>query len=55
MRGKTAKAIRRVVRAKYPQLEEADKSQYKTYYRKVKKMFKSLPASEKKLLLAVKS
>jgi hypothetical protein len=55
MRGKTARAIRQVVRAKYPQLEEADKVQYKAYYRKVKRMFKSLPASEKKLLLAVKN
>jgi len=55
MRGTVARAIRNVVRLKYPQLEEADKSQYKSYYRKVKKLFKSLPKSEKRMLLAVKN
>ncbi len=55
MRGKTARALRQVVRAKYPQLEEADKRQYKNYYRKVKKLFKSLPRLERQQLLAVKN
>lgn len=54
MRGKVAKALRKIVRAKYPQLDEADKAQFKNYFRKVKKVYKSLPRTERNKMTSVK-
>lgn len=55
MRGKTAKRLRKIVRAKYPQLEEADKNQFKGYLKRVKRLYNSLPRPERAKMMAVEN
>jgi len=53
MRGKTAKRLRKIVRDKYPKLEEADKNQFKNYFKRVKRLYKSMPRTERAKMMAV--
>jgi len=52
MRGKTVKKLRKIARLKYPQLEEADKRQFKNYVKRIKRRYLELPRTERAKMMA---